>query len=55
MTRVLVVEDHPLSRELLCDWLEGEGYEVQSAENDRSCPSHRAEAFLSCGLQRSYF
>lgn len=29
--RVLVVEDHQLNRELLCDWLEGEGYEVCSA------------------------
>lgn len=26
--RILVVEDDPLSRELLCDWLEMEGYEV---------------------------
>lgn len=25
---ILVVEDNPPSRELLCDWLEGEGYEV---------------------------
>lgn len=29
--RILVVEDNPLSRELLCDWLETEGYEVSSA------------------------
>ncbi len=29
--RILVVEDDPLSRELLCDWLEAEGYEVLSA------------------------
>ena len=29
---VLVVEDNPLNRELLCDWLETEGYEVSSAE-----------------------
>lgn len=28
--RILVVEDNPLSRELLCDWLETEGYEVAS-------------------------
>ncbi len=28
--RILVVEDNPLSRELLCDWLETEGYEVTS-------------------------
>jgi len=30
--RVLVVEDNPLNRELLCDWLDAEGYEVVSAE-----------------------
>lgn len=29
--RILVVEDDPLSRELLCDWLETEGYEVVTA------------------------
>ncbi len=29
--RILVVEDNQLNRELLCDWLETEGYEVQSA------------------------
>jgi CheY-like chemotaxis protein len=28
---ILVVEDHQLNRELLCDWLEMEGYEVWSA------------------------
>lgn len=31
--RVLVVEDNQLNRELLCDWLEAEGYEVVSAED----------------------
>lgn len=30
---ILVVEDNPLNRELLCDWLEVEGYEVQSVED----------------------
>jgi len=30
--RILVVEDHPINRELLCEWLETEGYEVTSAE-----------------------
>jgi CheY-like chemotaxis protein len=30
---ILVVEDNPLNRELLCDWLETEGYEVSSVEN----------------------
>jgi CheY-like chemotaxis protein len=29
--RILVVEDQELNRELLCDWLEGEGYEVWAA------------------------
>jgi CheY-like chemotaxis protein len=29
--RILVVEDNQLNRELLCDWLEAEGYEVLSA------------------------
>jgi CheY-like chemotaxis protein len=29
---ILVVEDNALNRELLCDWLETEGYEVSSAE-----------------------
>lgn len=29
--RILIVEDDPLSRELLCDWLETEGYEVVTA------------------------
>jgi two-component system cell cycle response regulator DivK len=28
---ILVVEDSDLSRELLCDWLESEGYRVTSA------------------------
>ncbi len=31
--RILVVEDNPLNRELLCDWLETEGHEVLSVEN----------------------
>lgn len=31
--RVLVVEDNPLNRELLCDWLDAEGYEVRAASN----------------------
>jgi CheY-like chemotaxis protein len=29
--RILVIEDNDLSRELLCDWLESEGYQVTSA------------------------
>jgi two-component system cell cycle response regulator DivK len=31
--RALVVEDNLPNRELLCDWLEAEGYEVLAAEN----------------------
>jgi CheY-like chemotaxis protein len=31
--RILVVEDNELSRELLCDWLEAENYQVVSATN----------------------
>ena len=30
---ILVVEDNKLSRELLCDWLETENYQVTSASN----------------------
>src|ERR1700722_1446166 len=30
---ILVVEDQPVNRELLCDWLETEGYEVTQAED----------------------
>jgi len=29
---IVVVEDNPLNRELLCDWLETEGYEVWSVD-----------------------
>jgi two-component system cell cycle response regulator DivK len=35
--RILVVEDQQLNRELLCDWLEGEGYEVWAAANLNAC------------------
>lgn len=31
--RILVVEDNPPNRELLCDWLESETFEVLTAEN----------------------
>lgn len=31
--RVLVVEDNLLNRELLCDWLDAEGFAVTSAAN----------------------
>jgi two-component system cell cycle response regulator DivK len=30
---ILVVEDQPVNRELLCDWLDTEGYEVAQAED----------------------
>ena len=33
MRRILVVEDNELNRELLCDWLESESYQVASAAN----------------------
>ena len=33
MPRILVVEDNALNRELLCDWLEAQGYAVHSAED----------------------
>jgi CheY-like chemotaxis protein len=33
MYRILVVEDNALNRELLCDWLEAQGYAVLSAED----------------------
>jgi DNA-binding response OmpR family regulator len=31
--RILVGEDNQANRELLCDWLEAQGFEVLSAEN----------------------
>ena len=31
--RILLVEDNPANRELLCDWLEAEGFDVLAAEN----------------------
>lgn len=34
--RILVVEDNPLNRELLCDWLDVEGYEVVSVQDLQS-------------------
>lgn len=30
---ILVVEDNPLNRELLCDWLESEGFQLSCAED----------------------
>jgi two-component system cell cycle response regulator DivK len=49
-SRILVVEDNPLSRELLCDWLETEGYEVTSTADLKSAfaavRSHQPHAVL---------
>lgn len=48
--RILVVEDNALSRELLCDWLETEGYEVASAADLKAAfaavRSHQPHAVL---------
>jgi CheY-like chemotaxis protein len=33
--RLLIVEDNPLNRELLCDWLDTEGFKVEAAANLR--------------------
>jgi two-component system sensor histidine kinase/response regulator len=33
--RLLIVEDNPLNRELLCDWLDTEGFNVEAAANLR--------------------
>ena len=48
--RILVVEDNVLSRELLCDWLETEGYDVTSAEDLKAAfaavRSHQPHAVL---------
>jgi two-component system cell cycle response regulator DivK len=48
--RILVVEDNPLSRELLCDWLETEGYDVTSTADLESAfaavRSHQPHAVL---------
>jgi CheY-like chemotaxis protein len=48
--RILVVEDNALSRELLCDWLETEGYEVAATEDLKAAfaavRSHQPQAVL---------
>src|SRR5450755_716501 len=31
--RILVIEDNPANSELLCDWLEAQGYQPIAAEN----------------------
>jgi CheY-like chemotaxis protein len=33
--RLLIVEDNPLNRELLCDWLDTEGFDVEAASSLR--------------------
>ena len=33
MNRILIVEDDPLSRELLSDWLEGRDFHIQAVDN----------------------
>lgn len=47
---ILVVEDNPLNRELLCDWLEVEGHEAVSVEDLaaalRSLEDRRPDAVL---------
>ena len=48
--RILVVEDNLVNRELLCDWLEAEGYEALKAEDvtgaQRLLQSERPDAVL---------
>ncbi len=48
--RILVVEDNQLNRELLCDWLETEGYEARCAEDLKTAfaavQSHQPHAVL---------
>jgi CheY-like chemotaxis protein len=48
--RILVVEDNLVNRELICVWLETEGYEVTSAEDLKSAfeavQSHQPHAVL---------
>jgi CheY-like chemotaxis protein len=50
MHRILVVEDNLVNRELLCVWLETEGYEVSSAEDLKAAfaavQSHQPHAVL---------
>jgi CheY-like chemotaxis protein len=43
--RILVIEDNQANSELLCDWLESEGFEVRSAENlDQAFSAFRSQA-----------
>ena len=48
--RILIVEDNALNRELLCDWLAVEGYEVSSVEDlgaaMRAIEEHAPDAVL---------
>jgi CheY-like chemotaxis protein len=56
--RILVVEDNPPNRELLCDWLESENFEVLTAENLdqaysvlRNQPPHAVLLDVKLGLE----
>ena len=49
MTRILVVEDNALSRELLCDWLEVEGYNEAVSENVSATGEREAKAGKGSG------
>jgi len=48
--RILVVEDNAMNRELLCDWLDAEGYDVRCAttlqEAHHACESSVPHAVL---------
>jgi two-component system, cell cycle response regulator DivK len=47
---ILVVEDNQLNRELLCDWLEVEGYEVWSTADLKASYEVFAERLLDAVL-----
>jgi CheY-like chemotaxis protein len=57
--RVLIVEDNPVNRELLCDWLELEGFEALYAEElstaiqilDRAGPRSALPAIVLLDVQ----
>ena len=51
--RILVVEDNLANRELLCDWLDSEGFEVESVENlEQSVAALTAMPPRACRLAR---
>src|SRR6266849_6683308 len=49
---ILIVEDNPINRELLRDWLEAEGYEVWSAADLNASYEVFFEAATQCRLTR---